>query len=256
MSQASARRALSVRVAPLVTCEHGGNGIPRPYRRCFQGWERVLASHRGFDPGALALARDLARTCAAPLVAATVSRLLVELNRSPHHPQLFSERTAALPPAVRGRILARYYQPYRTEVEGQVHRWTQAGKQVVHLSAHSFTPVLDGVERATDVGFLYDPKRSLERRFCERWSRLLAQRVAPLRVRRNYPYRGYEDGLTTTLRRRFAEETYLGIEIEVNQKHVLRGGMPWRRLRATIVQSAREMLEEMFPSGDRGPFTT
>jgi predicted N-formylglutamate amidohydrolase len=244
VSKATARRSWSVRVAPLVTCEHGGNGIPRPYRRCFQGWERILASHRGYDLGALALARDLALNCAAPLVAATVSRLLVELNRSLNHPQLFSERTAALPPAVRGSILAHYYHPYRTEVEGRVHRCAQAGKQVVHLSAHSFTPVLDGVERATDVGLLYDPKRGVERRFCERWSRLLAERVAPLRVRRNYPYRGYEDGLTTTLRRRFAEESYLGIEIEVNQKHVLRGGVPWRRLRASIVQSAREMLED------------
>ena len=244
VSEAGRRRAATVRVAPLVTCEHGGNRIPRAYRRCFQGWERILDSHRGYDPGALALARDLARNCEAPLVAATVSRLLVELNRSTDHRQLFSERTAVLPPAVRSRILARYYHPYRGEVEGQVRRCAQAGKRVVHLSAHSFTPVLNGVERAADVGLLYDPRRSLERRLCERWSRLLAQRLAPLKVRRNYPYRGYDDGLPPFLRRQFPEEHYLGIEIEVNQKHVLRGGAPWRRLRASIVQSALEMLEE------------
>ena len=36
-------------------------------------------------------------------------------------------------------------------------------------------------------------------------------------MRRNYPYRGSSDGLTTTLRGLFADPDYLGIEIEVNQ---------------------------------------
>ena len=61
----------------LVTCEHGGNRVPKRYRRLFAGWESVLASHRGYDPGALTLARELARAFDAPLVASTVTRLLV-----------------------------------------------------------------------------------------------------------------------------------------------------------------------------------
>jgi predicted N-formylglutamate amidohydrolase len=233
-----------LRVAPLVTCEHGGNRIPRAFSSCFQGCEALLASHRAYDPGALALARELAAHCAAPLVATTVSRLLVELNRSPGHPQLFSERTRVLPPALRRQILDDYYEPYRAQVERSVHRSVQAGRRVVHFSAHSFTPVLNGVERATDVGLLYDPKRRFERRLCERWSEVLGERIAPLRVRRNYPYRGYDDGLTRTLRSRFPDERYLGIEIEVNQKYPLQGGQGWRRLRASIVRSALQMLEE------------
>ena len=38
-----------------------------------------------------------------------------------------------------------------------------------------------------------------------------------LRVRRNYPYVGYADGLTTYLRTRFAAKLYAGLEIEINQ---------------------------------------
>lgn len=231
-------------VAPLVTCEHGGNRIPRVFRRCFQGCEELLTSHRAYDPGALVLARELAASCGAPLVAATVSRLLVELNRSRGHPQLFSERTRLLPLGMRNQILADYYEPYRAEVERSVRRAVQAGRRVVHFSSHSFTPVLEGVERAADVGLLYDPKHRFERRLCERWSKVLAERIAPLRVRRNYPYRGYDDGLTRSLRSRFPEERYLGIEIEVNQKYPLQGGLRWRRLRASIVRSALEMLED------------
>ena len=221
----------------LVTCEHGGNRVPREYRRLFDGRKSVLASHRGYVPGALELAKELARALRAPLVACTVTRLLVELNRSPGHPQLHSEATRDLPRAEKARIAARYYEPYRREVERRVAAATAARRRVIHISSHSFTPVLNGCTRHADVGLLYDPRRPAERALCERWSRCLGERAAPLRVRRNYPYRGYADGLTTYLRRGYARKGYIGVELEVNQKHVLAGGREWRRLRRVLVQS-------------------
>ena len=66
----------------VVTCEHGGNRIPAPYRDLFHAHDALLDSHLGYDLGALNLARALAKAFAAPLVASTVSRLLVDLNRS------------------------------------------------------------------------------------------------------------------------------------------------------------------------------
>ena len=228
---------------PLVTCEHGGNRIPSPYRRFFKGYGAILASHRGYDRGALALAKELAETCQAPLIAATVSRLLVELNRSAHHRKLFSEVTRGLAATVKARMIADHYAPYRAELERRVREGIAARRCVFHVSSHSFTPILDGAVRHTDVGILYDPRRCPERQLCEQWSALLAKRIAPLRVRRNYPYRGYDDGLTTYLRRLFAETSYLGVEIEVNQKHV-DGGQHWRVLRSNIVQSFADLLAQ------------
>ena len=221
----------------LVTCEHGGNRVPREYRALFDGRGSALASHRGYDPGALELAKELARALRAPLVASNVTRLLVELNRSPGHPQLHSEATRDLPRAEKARIAARYYEPYRREVERRVAAATAARRRVIHISSHSFTPVLNGHTRNADIGLLYDPRRPAERALCERWSRCLGERAAPLRVRRNYPYRGYADGLTSYLRRGYARKGYIGVEIEVNQKHVLAGGSGWRRLRKLLVQS-------------------
>jgi hypothetical protein len=37
-------------------------------------------------------------------------------------------------------------------------------------------------------------------------------------VRRNAPYRGDSDGLTSALRRERSAERYLGIELELNQR--------------------------------------
>jgi predicted N-formylglutamate amidohydrolase len=226
----------------LVTCEHGGNRVPKEYRRLFAGWESALASHRGYDPGALTLARDLARAFDAPLVASTVTRLLVELNRSPGHPQLHSEITRDLPPSDKARIAARYYEPYRREVEQRVAEATAARRRVIHISAHSFVPVLNGRTRNADIGLLYDPRRPAERALCARWSECLGARASRLRVRRNYPYRGYADGLTTHLRRRYGRQGYLGVEIEVNQKHVLAGQRQWRMLREAVVQSVGDIV--------------
>lgn len=208
--------------AVIVSCEHGGNRVPRRYRPLFAGKDRLLASHRGHDPGSLALARIVARRLGAPLRACTVSRLVVEVNRSIGHPRLFSEVTRGLPPEERERLLETVYRPHRERVEETVRTGMQRGRRVVHLSVHTFAPVLRGERRDAEVGLLYDPARHREKRLCIAAARVLRERT-DLVVRRNYPYRGRADGLTTFLRRRLPASRYLGIEIEVNQRFA-RGG--------------------------------
>jgi hypothetical protein len=46
----------------------------------------------------------------------------------------------------------------------------------------------------------------------------------------NYPYQGKADGFTTTLRRKWPADSYVGIEIEVNQKWAQGDRRIWRRL--------------------------
>src|SRR5580658_1669534 len=89
----------------VITCEHGGNRIPVPYRDLFHGQKQKLESHRGYDPGALVMGRALAAAFAAPLVVSTVSRLLVDLNRSVGHPRLHCEAVRKSPAEVRQQIL-------------------------------------------------------------------------------------------------------------------------------------------------------
>lgn len=229
-------------VQVLVTCEHGGNRVPPRYRSLLAGAHEALASHRGYDAGALALARTLAGELGAPLIAATTTRLLVDLNRSPGHPRLHLEAVRRAPAELRREILARYYFPHRARVEAAIVGMLGRGGRVVHIAAHSFTPQLDGELRRADIGLLYDPARAAERRLCERWQRALGVALPDLTVRRNYPYRGAADGLCTTLRRRFPDERYAGIELEINQKHVRPGGESWRAMRQGIAASLAAVL--------------
>ena len=221
----------------LVTCEHGGNEIPDAYRALFSGHQALLETHRGFDAGALCVARDFAGAFGAPLFSATTSRLLIDLNRSLGHPKVFSNISRLLPAAERAVVIEKYYVPYRSQVEQAVNAALQTHDQVIHISSHSFTPVLNGVERTADIGLLYDPRRERERQFSARWKAALNARAPALRVRRNYPYAGSDDGLTSHLRKRLPGERYLAIELEVNQLWVEAGGTAWSELRRTLVET-------------------
>ena len=223
----------------LFTCEHGGNRIPPSYRSLFHEYRALLGTHRGYDLGALVMARALAKAFRARLVTSTISRLLVDLNRSIGHPQLFSAATRGAPVKLRAKIVDQHYLPYRAQVERLVRQSLSRGRRVIHISSHSFTPELDGKVRRADVGLLYDPARRAEALLCARWKASLAAAAPELRVRRNYPYTGKGDGLTSYLRLRFARGAYVGIELEINQSIVLAAGRRWTALRGVLIDSLR-----------------
>ena len=226
--------------ALVITCEHGGNLIPAPYAALFEGQQALLETHRGYDPGALVMAEALAEAFEAPLLSSTVSRLLVDLNRSVGHSRLHSEVLRNQPRTTREAILALHYQPYRARAEALVRQAIADHGAVIHLSSHSFTPVLDGKLRRADVGLLYDPQRSGEVDLCARWKASLKVCAPGLLVRRNYPYAGKGDGLTRWFRQRLPPDVYVGVELEINQKYVFEGGRPWAALRKAIVESLRQ----------------
>jgi predicted N-formylglutamate amidohydrolase len=221
----------------LVTCEHGGNRVPHRYTPLFAGARNVLGTHQGFDPGTLELARRLARAGNARLFASTVTRLLVELNRSPGHPRLFSPYTRALDHAARQRLMDAYYWPHRRAIEAWIAEVHEQGLFVLHVGVHSFAPNLDGRPRRTDVGWLYDPASEAERRWTDAWRDQLKQIRPELNLRRNHPYLGKSDGLTTHLRRVTAPGLYAGIELEVNQRWPLGERKTWIRLQHDLIAS-------------------
>jgi predicted N-formylglutamate amidohydrolase len=221
-------------VAVLVTCEHASARVPARWAAALRGARPLLGGHRAFDAGAALLARDLARALRAPLFLATATRLLVDLNRSPDNPRRFSSFTRALPSEDRARILAHHYWPYRLAVEEAVRT---AGRPVLHLAVHSFTPVLAGRRRLMDVGLLYDPARRRERRVADTWRRALRAGAPGLHVARNRPYRGTSDGLATALRRVLSDRRYAGLEIEVNQA-VVSAPARWTALRRLLARTA------------------
>lgn len=202
----------------LLTCEHGGNEIPRAYAKWFQSAEAQahLRSHRGYDPGALGFAQQLAPRLNCELHFSVVSRLLIELNRSLDSPQLFSKFSRGMDAAARQSVVTKYYQPLRCATSRTIGDTVNAGRVAVHLSIHSFTPRFCGMRRNFDIGILFDPERSLE----SEWSQQLIHflKISGLNVEPNQPYLGTADGHTTELRKQFPASNYVGIEIEINNR--------------------------------------
>lgn len=201
----------------MISCEHGGNQVPEQYQELFEGADEALQSHRGWDPGALDIAAQLAERLPAHLFFETTTRLLIEMNRSLDNPALFSAFSNELDDAGKAKLIAEYHHPYWQSIENKI---LELDTCVLHLSVHSFTPVWEGVSRAVDIGLLFDPERSRELEYCIQLKLELALRLPGFNIRFNEPYKGTDDGLTTTLRKKFPGNEYLGIELEINQKFV------------------------------------
>lgn len=229
-------------MAFLISCEHGGYHLPAGWQDLFAGMEPLLRSHFGYDAGALSLATFLAHGLGAPLAKAEVTRLLVDLNRSPNSKSLFSAQSQALSEVEKEEILRDYYWPYRDQLKEKIIAAGSAGAQVVHLSVHSFTPIYKEQVRSADFGLLYDPSRLREKRFCQDWGALLQRHSPDLSVRYNFPYRGTADGLTRIFRDCFTPQDYLGIELEVNQA-LLAGGKTFPPvLQDCLLETLRELI--------------
>lgn len=201
----------------FVSCEHAVNTVPSAYLKLFHTQEAVLKTHRAMDFGALEIARHFSHAFSCELTTATVTRLLIDCNRSLSNAHCFSEFTQELSQNEKQKIIDQYYLPYRNQTEKLIQSHIDRGHQVLHISSHSFTPVFEGVTRNAGIGLLYDPSRHGEKEVAREWRSLLCQETPTYRVRMNYPYLGTSNGFTTALRKKHPEKNYLGLELEINQ---------------------------------------
>lgn len=218
----------------FISCEHASNLVPEQLQTTLGKKVQLLRSHRSYDPGALGAAVRIAEATGASLIHGKYTRLAVDLNRSEKNPQRFSRYSRQLDSEVLELLEKKWYTSYRSEIKNSITKMVQKNSSILHLSIHSFTPVLDGVKRDTDIGLLYDPSRIDERLFASRMKTELARIAPELKVRYNYPYRGVSDGVTTWLRKHFTGDEYVGLEIEFNQR-LLRNIPGWNTCLQTFI---------------------
>lgn len=221
----------------VITCEHAGNTIPDEFNQLFSNKDEILDSHQGWDPGAWDMACFLSGELDVPAVGCFTTRLLIEANRSLDNAGLFSSVSAILSEDKKNKLINTIYLPYRNKAEDLIKG---AGRPVLHLSVHSFTPVWNNVPRNMEIGLLFDPERKSEKQFCIRFQELLKNRFPDFNILFNEPYQGIDDGFTTHLRTRYPDEDYLGIELELNQK--LFGTPDWQVLKEGLTASLKELL--------------
>ena len=219
----------------MLTCEHANNRLPAAFKKFVPA--DIQRTHRAYDIGAQKVFRKLVKFAKPEFSCeGKFSRLFVDLNRTITNKSAFSEYYDAFEAsdksaAEKAKATATaYWKEYRENIEKFVMRnigksSKAAGKKnagnkgtaIVHLGIHSFTPVLNGKPRNTDIGILFDPARPQERAYANVIKDEIKRLHPHMKVRFNYPYKGTSDGLTTSLRKKFGPR-YVGIEIEINQK--------------------------------------
>ncbi len=141
----------------LLLCEHAGQHIPRSLDR-LGVTQATIDSHRGWDIGALAVAREVAAQLGAPLIIQRYSRLVIDSNRPPDSPSAVPALVdgtaipgnAAITTAAQRQRARAIFEPLNQTIT----RMMDSRKPRGCFSIHSFSPVLGGVSRPWHAGFL------------------------------------------------------------------------------------------------------
>lgn len=236
----------------VILCDHASNAVPEAYADLGLGPE-ALTAHIAWDPGALGVAREIARRLDAPLVHSLVSRLVVDCNRDPGRADLIAESSETFIVAgnrgigerERSHRIATWHEPYHAAIEALVAGRLSAGRPTTLVAIHSFTPVYRGVARPWEVGILFGEDRSLADRL------IPALRDEGLVVGENQPY-SPADGVYYTLHRHATQRGLASVMIEI-RNDLIRGAVEqdsWARFLGAALASG------VSPAGEAGGATT
>lgn len=244
----------------VLVCDHASNRIPKVLDGLgLRPHERLM--HIAWDPGALAVALRLTELLDAPLVHSTVSRLVVDCNRTETAPDLIpvvSELTAIpgnaeLEPGERLTRVARYHTPFHAAITELLDRRAAAGEETILVTVHSYTPVYKGVRRPWPIGLIH----GLDTRFTRALGDALLAEWPDLRLGWNEPYAAL-NGVTHTLEHHGDGRGLACTMIEIRHDEILEpaGATFWSDRLARALERARGSLLAAGPVGARQPIST
>lgn len=145
----------------VLVCDHASNYVPACLNKLGLT-EDQLNDHIGWDPGAAAVARLLAKDLDAALVLSAYSRLVIDCNRPLASSELIPEQSAGvvvpgnqhLSSYERADRVQSLFIPYHDAIESLLDARLLSDPQnpVIFLSIHSFTPFLFDEQRPWHIG--------------------------------------------------------------------------------------------------------
>ncbi len=204
----------------VLSCEHASWTLPPGVDLGVP--DEVLRSQAGWDHGAFEIIARCSESLGLAVHAGAFSRMFVDLNRGPEHPDVVPAVSygapvpgnAQLTAGERAARIEAFHTPYWNAVRREVSARLFDCGAVLHFSSHTFDPVLDPPNRVFDVGVLYDPAHEFEAELAERL--MFQLRTAGLAVRANQPYSGVGAAICTALRFEHAGKRYAGIQLETS----------------------------------------
>lgn len=211
--------------------EYGSLGLP----------SAEFERHIAYDIGVEAVTRELAALLGVPALIANFSRLLIDPNRGEDDPTLIRQLydgtvvpgNYPIAAEERERRLDRFYRPYHDAVGAMIASVAQASAKAPFIfSVHSFTPVMQSIERPWHVGILWD----LDDRVARPLIDMLAEDKT-LIVGDNEPYDGALRG--DTMFKHAIVNGFAHVLIEIRQDLISdqKGALAWAERLAPIVDA-------------------
>jgi predicted N-formylglutamate amidohydrolase len=201
----------------LLLCDHASNHIPDDLNNLGLSPE-YLERHIAYDIGAAAMTRAMAQHLKAPAILTRFSRLIIDPNRGPDDPTLVMRLSdkAIIPGNARiteddiAERKRRFYDPYDEAIRTVLDEAERAGKSLIIISNHSFTPCWQGYQRPWQVGLLWDGDDRIARPVINALTR-----DKTLCVGDNEPYGGGLPG--DTIQRHASTRSLRNVLVEVRQ---------------------------------------
>lgn len=229
----------------VLICEHASKTMPKALGTLGLD-EAVLESHIAWDIGAQRVAEILSESLDAALVSQRFSRLAYDCNRPPESPGAYPERSeiydvpgnAGLSASDKAGRADALYHPFHQAIDALIDARLAAGRNVVLVTVHSFTPVYFGKPRDGHLGILHDDDSRLADAILDAAASMKLEQVS-----RNYPY-GPEDGVTHTLKRHGLTRQIANVMLEIRNDLISdeAGQRHWAGLIAELLAASLERL--------------
>lgn len=207
----------------LLTCDHASRLVPQSLDQLGLPPEQ-FDRHIAYDIGAEALTRILSNTLDARAIFAGYSRLVIDVNRPPGHPDSIVPENDSIPvpgnqnltDEARRQRVRELFEPYHDSINRALARLWNRGPAPAIFSIHSFSPYFGDKPRPWDIGVLWnrDPRIAIPlMEHLERYD---------LRVGDNEPYSGHD--LAYTVDMHGSASGISNCAIEINQDQLMDSG--------------------------------
>ena len=210
----------------IFLCDHASNCIPDEYNNLGLNKEERLA-HIAWDPGSLAVAQILSKQFDAPIVRSTISRLVIDVNRSRKAVDLIptiSENTKIpgnenIDVDERNKRINLYHNPYHEMINRLIDDRQKTGIKSIVIAVHSFTPIYNNIPRPWPIGLI----PCQDERFSKQFFMALQGDNAKMNIGWNEPYAA-KQGVFYTMHKHADLRQLEGCMIEIRNDEITDAG--------------------------------
>lgn len=243
----------------IIVCDHAGHRVPAELAGLGISPQN-LRRHIGWDIGAAAISRELARLLGAKAILNHISRLVIDANRRPYSETSIPEISdGCIIPGnerlsrdqIRKRI-ALYFLPYHRRIAHSIAAFRRRGMVPALISVHSFTRRLNREDRPWDIGVLSSTDKRLAAPVLD------ALRRTDLLIGDNQPYSGQRQfGYTVTFHGQRTGLPHVMFEVrqdEIERAEEARGyaRLLWQCLQPVLARPELYALSERTPEPPQG----